>query len=488
MKGATHSGGTAGFGRADALWAAAAAALHLLVGAAYRMGAGIGIDPDRPYAFGDIWHLLPTDLLRDRLAESIWHMHAQPPVYNLWTAFFLRVFPTDPHGAIHTAKMALGAGIAALTFVVLRAALRRRAPAGVVALALALNPALVLYEAALGYDLLSAFWVAGAAGCVAAWQQTRRPGWLIAAVALLNALALTRSLFHIAALLAAVVLLAVAARRWRMVLAAGLVVSLATAGWYAKNAAQYGFFGASSWGGMSLWAAVSANYDRTDLERLHEAGVVEAFVLAVTVWQPPSRYAPLGYEAEGSAPATDRDNLHNVNVVTYAPRYGRNALRLIAARPLHYLANVARAYRIYAGPASGLDSLDINADRMAGHRRFWTHVIEGRLLTRPFARFFSGKDPFRSLWFFVLPLVWGGYMTAVARRCGRRPRRWRAALRRDPTMLFCALLIAWVTAVGITLEYGENERFRFLIEPVLWPFTVAVIWRAIAARRRRRAR
>jgi hypothetical protein len=39
-------------------------------------------------------------------------------------------------------------------------------------------------------------------------------------------------------------------------------------------------------------------------------------------------------------------------------------------------------------------------------------------------------------------------------------------------LLFVALCLGWVTLVGNLLERGENNRFRFAIDPLIW----AAVW------------
>ncbi|MCZ7677579.1 MAG: hypothetical protein M5U28_01895 [Sandaracinaceae bacterium] len=54
---------------------------------------------------------------------------------------------------------------------------------------------------------------------------------------------------------------------------------------------------------------------------------------------------------------------------------------------------------------------------------------------------------------------------AVAAVVASRRRRGRAT---SATLLYCAMTIVWVSLVGNSLEVGENQRFRFLSEPLTW--------------------
>jgi hypothetical protein len=46
---------------------------------------------------------------------------------------------------------------------------------------------------------------------------------------------------------------------------------------------------------------------------------------------------------------------------------------------------------------------------------------------------------------------------------------WRSRRRPEgPTILFCLATTAWVAVIGNLFEVGENNRFRFLSEPLAW--------------------
>ncbi len=52
-------------------------------------------------------------------------------------------------------------------------------------------------------------------------------------------------------------------------------------------------------------------------------------------------------------------------------------------------------------------------------------------------------------------------------------------------MLSMALLIAYTAVVGSTMELGENNRFKFAVESILWCFMIAVAYRGLGFGRQR---
>ncbi|HEO69740.1 MAG TPA: glycosyltransferase, partial [Candidatus Hydrogenedentes bacterium] len=416
------------------------------------------------------WHLMPLDLLRDHLLATLWDLHAQPPLYNLWCGVFIKLFEPHHIEAMHYPQIILGALICGMVYGCLRRLLRGRRVAFWLAFLLALNPALFLFEANLGYDLLSAFWVVLAVYCVARFQDAEDLRWLAGFILTLNLLILTRSMFHLALLVVSIPFVCVLARpRWRRMLVLALAISLLAFGWYTKNLARFGFFGASSWAGQNLWTNVSANYNREDLQRFIDDGVLDRTVLDVLVWNRPETYRPYGFDRHSDAETLARNNYNNVNVIAISRMYQRNALRLICHRPLHYAINVARAYRIYCLPTSRTKYVQRNADKIRLHEAIASQIIQGQYFTGLLGRL-SGKDPFLSFWFFLIPIGVAGYAVTAWRR--------RVFLRDDAVMAGIALLIMYTTSVACMCDYGENGRFRFAVEPLLCVFILVLVARA----------
>ena len=458
---------------------AAVALFHFLVGALYKEVGGVTITPGASFNWDQSWHLMPLDLLRDRFLETLWNLHGQPPVYNLWCGVFIKLFHPGYIEAMHYPQIALGALVCGMVYVLLRQFVRSRVVAFAVAVLLALNPSLFLFEASLGHDLMTAFWAVLTVFCLALYCSRRHLGYMAGFLLSLNLLILTRSMFHPVLLLVAIPFAcAVTGPVWRRTLVIALLISLLSVGWCAKNFVKFGFFGTSSWAGQNLWTIASANYDRQDLEGFIDAGVIDDTVLNVLVWNRPAAYRAYGFDEESDIEALGRNNYNNVNTVAISRMYGRNALRLLAHRPVHYAVNVAKAYRIFCLPTSRTKYIRDNAARMGLHEAFVSQIVQGQYFTGALGRWI-GKDPFFSFWFFVMPATFVAYAIHVARRCGRSRTAWRDYAETQGVLFFTAALIAYLTVVACTCDYGENGRFTFAIEPLLWPFTIGVWHQAL---------
>ena len=458
-------------------YALGAALLHLATVAhhAYR-GVSIRHDFGPSSASGTwdwFWQNLVTADLRDRALQSLWHLHAQPPLWNALNAPLIKLFGESHPEALFVLHALMGAAMAAVA-VWATARLTGSALAAIVAgVLVALDPALVLYEAYALYDLLCAFLV-----MVAFWAMVRagpdgRTAPLVSALAAVTALVLTRSVYHVALLVPVVIGAAVLARRRTLVLAAGVALALLPAGWYAKNLVDYGFSGGSSWYGMGIWRAAMFRVPPQEATRLLRAGALDP-VVTVPPLSPPSRYRALGYVGSSDVPSLSRDDLHNVNVPAISRGYARSARSVILDDPLHFLGNVAIGYGNFSAPSTEFDHLAPDRDRMGIHVTVWRVAMGLRLV-----RILDRRLPIGtvgSLFTLLIPTGLVAHALLIRRRLARRDPRERV-LREEAPLLAAALLVFYTAVVGSALELGENVRFKFMIEPLL-----LTIWTVLAVR------
>ncbi len=453
--------------------------VHLSIALTYKEVVGVDIRADPAGgSWNFYWQTLPMEALRFNLVESIWNLHSQPPLFNLYGAFFGRLFYPDHLQYMHYSNMVLGSLLSGMMWFIALEFTGSRPLAFVTALALALNPALFLYEAYPLYTLLTAFLVVLTVFCLVLFSSGKRWGYLCAFIASLNLLLLTRSLYHVVVLLAGILIACVLARQyWRRVLVGSIIISLLSIGWYGKNHLKFGFFGSSSWSGLGLWKIAVLNYSDGEIERLVDEGIVEPIVADLYPFSKPSRFAEYGFDQTSDVDVLSRDDFNNINVVAVSRMYRESALRLIAHDPVHYLQNICGAYRTFSCPSSSYKYLSRNADKIHIHAAISSLIVSGHWLTTRLSRWL-GNDPFCSLEYFYLLASLLAYAVSSVRRCGRSLREWINYTRTSAVTLFSAFLIAYTTIVGCALEYGENVRFKFLIEPLLWAFIVGIVYRS----------
>ena len=241
--------------------------------------AGIRLEPD-PLTW--YWQYIEPALLKQRLLESLFYLHSQPPLFNAFLGLILKAFPASYAVALHVAFIAMGLLSTIGLYVLLTQLGLPRVTRTVITALLCVSPAMLLYENWLFYEYPTLTLLIFAAVALHRFLSRDSVTAGLAFFSLAAALIYLRSVFQVVWLLAVVVAL-IAVRPRRLVLAScaiplGLVALL-----YAKNFAVFGTTTTSSWLGMNV-ARVTVSQlepeERADLVKtgsLHEVSLARSF-------------------------------------------------------------------------------------------------------------------------------------------------------------------------------------------------------------------
>jgi hypothetical protein len=424
------------------------------------------------------WQLLDLDVLRHHLAQSLWNLHSQPPVFNLLVGVALKVVPNHTAGAFHLLFAGLGLAAALALLPILRALgfSSRVATAG--AVVLSCSPFWLVYENWLYYDYLVMTLLVVAAAALVRFVETRRTRWGVAFFAVLGLVVYTRASFQIVWLLGVGLLLLVArssAAVRRQVLLAAAVPVLLVVLLYAKNVAMFGVPSTTSWFGMNLaritlWIAPDAQKQELVREgKLSRVALVDPF-------SPLADYkGAIELHARTGVLALDRPmkrnggvNLNDVTYVELSRTYLRQSLRYIRYEPASYAHGVAKAVGRLAVPATD-----------------YSYVFPERDAIRPWDRIFNTVLYWRTPWAngigFGLLLMYALCVLVGAWHV-LRGRAWTAAWAVEAFLWFT---ITYLLLLAGLADYGENQRVHLPIDPLVLVLT-AVLVRELARRSRLR--
>jgi len=449
--------------------------LHLALALYYHFGLGISITADPLRSTWDWWwQTLSIDLLRSNPIEALWHLHAQPPLHNAFGALVIHLFGDAHLEVIHIAHMVLGGLIAVLSFSTTRMISGSRLLALLVGLAVALNPALFLFEANPLYDIPTIALLMLAVWFAARFENKRRLIDLYGMVGALTALTLLRSLYHPFLLIPAVLLsAALAGERWRRaVLVTALIAALPFV-WATKNAVQFNFWGMSSWSGMNLWKIVVSGYTPEELLGLAEAGVIARMPAEVERFSLPEAYVPYGFDRRSDIAALAQNDYNNVNIPAISLVYQEAALTLIRRDPARYFQQAFIAYSIFTCPATRFEFVRQNAERIAAHNALYADAFYLAPLTQRLSPLFCSAQ------FFLIPVLLFAFWLPAIIRCRASLSCWRDAVRAGPAVFVIAGLMTYTVVVGSLLEIPENARFKLMIEPLLWVFGGVLVGRLV---------
>jgi hypothetical protein len=452
------------------------------------------------------YQLLDIRALRAHPIQSAVLLHIQPPLFNLFVGSVLR-WSFLPR-ALSFQLIYLGCGITivcALYLLLVGLGFRRAAAIAGVSV-VAVSPLVMSYENTVTYEYPTAMLIVLSALAALRLAQHKQLRILVGLTILLTIVVLTRALFHpiwLIAVLVTTVAISLPRRLWLKASLVLLIPALFVGGTFAKNQVLFGDATLSSWFGMNLGRGVLSPMPRSDLMDLIRQHRVTQSAL-VPPLSPYAAYRPAygTCHSSFSEPVlTDESTTSgrtNFNAQCFLPVYAdaqQNALTAALAYPGTYL-------RDRVGPFAQHFSLPPLNGQAPGINHFGENpVLHGlaaayssALLQVPLTVHLPGAT-FPLLGATVYPvsisivlliatllIIGRGIVSAIAviLRRARTPA--------NVTWIFLGLTVAYLTVISIATEYGENQRFRAMIDPLLLAIVVtelvAVGIRGVSSRRR----
>lgn len=413
-----------------------------------------------------ILHFPDLELLRDRLLETVWYLHGQPPLPSLVLGLAQKLagdhWPLLLAGLFHL--LAAWLGVAMLRTLVCFG-VRPVAALGA-SFAFTMLPAVLVYEHYAFTTLPVAALLVGAGNALA----NVGSGRLRAAVAFLVLTALVlwvRNVFHLAFWVVGWLLLW---RTWpgsrRALLLASLLPALLAVAPYAKNMVVHGRFEASSWVGFGLarktWHTEDLATRQAEALR-GERPRIEAVPLFASV-EDYARVVPM--PAPTGVPVLDEPrkrngevNYHHAITAAVSAAMRDSALAHIRRFPERYLANVLATLRQFFAPSTA-----------------WAPVATPRAQLGGYGASIDA----------LLHTPWLGPCNTWALFCGvvllaslgavwRVLRRGASAEPIDVVVAFAALTFVYVLVVVVALDTVEVMRHRLKVDAMVW-LTAALRW------------
>jgi hypothetical protein len=432
--------------------------------------------PD-PWIIDLLWQLLPIETLEANLFESLWFLHSQPPLFNLLVGLALHL-PGDLNW-LRLLWWEIGLAMVLVVFASFRLVGMPRVLAHALVVLFSINPTLALYENFYFYTYPEAFCV-----LLGVFALLRRP-WSpalygVATCALVGFRALFQPVW--AGLVAWAVIRSGYMVERRRVYAWLLAPVLLGALLIVKNGLLFGVWNTSSWYGQNLSRLPFIALGEDEVRDLGARGIVSrAFVLGPflgvpiypadlvgdSVQRAHDRYgARVGltqaYKESGSP------NLNNIGLIPVSRQLAQDAWAATLARPGPVIAGIGRGLGRFLQPASDFEFLGGNRARL-----FRLEAIVRSVL------YPGGSSVLVGAWI-VLAIVSSAWLW-LRTPAGAEDLRAAAA--------FVFLTTMWVATVGNLAEFGENNRFRFTLDPMLFAWNVAVLWwfyaRIVSARGQR---
>lgn len=426
----------------------------------------------RPLLFAN--HYLDPVLLEHDLFASLFHLHSQPPLFNLFLGLVLKISP-DPAVSYELLFKTAGLIMPVFLFSILSMLGIKRLIAFLVTLVFMFNPTLFLYENLLYFTHFEAFFILSAIFFLLRWSTYSNTREIIFFFLSLLCLGMIRSLFHPVFFLCLIILLVIfmhynhRKHLAKVFVYASLCVLIPFALLCAKNLVVYDFFGTSSWTGMHLW--VKANtYSSEQLEEFEKDGLV----------------SPLGVKAELDVfksidnyfndkelrdlacthPAdcnilrsSGKPNCNHKGFVTLSKQLAEDAFSLVRMDPKAFAFYTLGSYSLTLWHSSDSvhalfeDNMQI-LNRLEGFYRYLHFGFLGVKNRHSDPRIWIRTIVVSLflMFFYVLTIF------HLYKREGPMPFATKAAC------FFCLMIHVYAIAVSSFIEFGENNRYRFPVD------------------------
>jgi len=209
---------------------------------------GIRFDASPLFTF---WQFLDVPLLQHRLLESVWYLHSQPPLFNLFLGSVLKLSSLHAPTIFHGIYIGLGLLQTLLLFSLLKKFGTSEKLSFWIALAFAISPVSIVFENWLFYDFPLATLFLVMAFCLYQFFELKQARYAVAFFTAMLCVVLMRSLFHAVWVVAITSMVFYFAKdQRRLLLRCAAIPLLLILSFYAKNLTQFGSLTGSTWFGQ----------------------------------------------------------------------------------------------------------------------------------------------------------------------------------------------------------------------------------------------
>jgi hypothetical protein len=445
------------------------------------------------------WQFLDPELLRHDLLRSLYYLHSQPPLYNLFVGIVLKAAPENYATVFFAIHLAVGLVFELSLFWLLVRLDVGRITATVMAGLFVATPDFVLHENVLYYTILVAALVMLSAVLLVEFLRSRQTWAAAGFFAVLFLICGLRALFHLGFFLLLVAVLALACRaQWRKVLLCAVIPGLLLASIYVKNYFVFGQFTTSTWLGLNAWTMTTRNLSDADRKELVRRGVLTPISLLDR--EAPLDEYPREYRDASAFPqvpvlvaprkSTGAVNMNHAGYIAISKAYGKDALAGLIHRPRSFLVGLARAYFAYFKAAGDHMNCDRNRPYTEPLNSMVNYGLYGKipydLAKLPGMPIYNRNNHHFVYLFLMLglpALALYGLVLLVRGTTGRLPGEFTPA--QYGLLLYMLFVIAYVCLVGNTFENSENNRFRFNTDGFYVVLLGLFIYRVIIARSRK---
>lgn len=423
---------------------------------------------------------LDFELLRSKLLESLFYLHIQPPLFNLFLGLIIKAFPDSYGYAFSAIYLIIGFTLYVL-IVLLQVKLGvSRILAILIATLFTVSPSAILFENWLFYTLPLTAILVLSIFAFSSYVKTGKTTPLIVFFTSISVICGIRSLYHIVYFIIIIAFILIIRKYdWKRILAAASLPFVFIAALYIKNFLLFGILTTSSWFGMNFSAMTVMNLPVEEREALAVSGELSD-VAPVTRFSAlpeyPSHYTEDKRYSEIETlhqplRSNGHKNFNHIGYIEISRAYLHDSLYVLRKYPGLYAAAVAKAWHIYSRPATDLGLLNRsgNLDEISGVVTFYNYLFAGKI---PFdLRNIEnlGDISISPVFIYAFSLIILPFLVLFGFAVGFNYKPLKKLNIRGESKLTILLIcynIVFVALIANSLDYSENMRFRFTTDPL----------------------
>jgi len=413
---------------------------------------------------------MDPELLKSHLWQTIFYLHAQPPLMNLILGLGLKLFPQSYPAAFRVFFMAIGL-VLAITFFLLMIELHIPPWLSLtITLLFELNPGTVMFENWF-YDT----YPATALLCLAAYFlvrfiRTHRRAWGAAFLVALASLVFLNATFQIVWFVGmGAILLLLTYDKMRPILPIGVIMLALILMLYLKNLILFGVFSTSSWVGEHLKQLTTLQLQPDERNELVAAHKLSELALSgpYPAVATPGNLTGIPvldelWKSGGLGPNCNQTLYIKISEIDL-----RDALWVMEHRPDAYARGVLTAVTDYLIPAADLFWFAHPKLRIPR----WCTDYEWMLVRIAYPP--NDKSEVSVVVAIAIPVL-------LAFAAWTMVRVWKsraAAGAVDVTLFFVAAAVLYLAPTGMLIAIGDNSRYRFVANPFYLVLAATLICR-----------
>ncbi|MFN2464947.1 MAG: hypothetical protein ABR598_01625 [Candidatus Dormibacteria bacterium] len=431
------------------------------------------------------WQYPDPILLRTDLLRTVFFVHADPPLFDLAVGAALNA-PGQAGTWLHALFMAAGLSLGLLVFRLSAELGAPRNVSAILAVGLVISPPAILYETWLYPDYLVTCVLVAGALCLLRFARRRARFWAAGFGLSLCAIVLTRSLFHWTWMVVAIGVLALMHPAvGKRLLAYTAVALLLAVGLYAKNLVTVGHFSSTTCVGASVYIMTTGQLTAAEFNDLRLRRAISAHASVWPFFLSPAEAGLLSTHRTGvpildqRLKSTGSVNPNHIDFPRTCDQYVQDGLTAFRAYPMTYVRAETQAWTTFFRPPDEYQYFSASNVRAARgpskvfHRallqvRDPADRVEPPASIAAVALRLSEVSP-------ILVMSFTAGLALLARRALDRTTEIGVRL----VAAFAFLTVAYVMTVGNLLDAGENNRFQFIVDPLLLAVVVPTLYAAL---------